>query len=615
MRKVLVYIEPHPVRNYFEEFYDVGMLLCDGMYQLDPELGYDFRYISNDAVVDRLVTERPQMSYLSLRLTADENKILEALYGQWNLKKIHDWLSLVKGDGPITDFYVSVLERLHQEYPFEAIVVWSDNGAVRKFGQKHSIPVMHAEFGPTRAPFHQTIYFDPCGTNGAAAVLSAPLDALTPKVSVPRETWVTRQGKTWNDENKIGLIDAPITLEPELISEIYSSTPYIFIPLQLEDDLNTQLYSEFKTPESFLRHVIPQALAAGLNVVVKGHPAAQGRTFNLIGETKALKFAKTFGDKVRILPRNTSAFHSMNVIAQSAAVVTINSSVGFEALLLGKNTLLYGAAAFDVGGKLFAGNNVLTQDRAANADHVHLDKLTSFVCNHYLHPLESVTKGAALATVLDYLFEAKDLDPKSLEFWEGWVNKIDFGYQWLCESTGIAHASRVGLDVGNLAGNRKIFESNGRDFLVDGNKLLVSGSINGDRLTGSAQIIENSFMGFIDTLTMDEGAESKYLQISGWSLDGKGFRPPLQILFCADEKVVSLHRVLTPRTDVAEAIGKRIAVRCGFTFQVEKKHFENIAKCKLIFLSSSNFVHIAPLSIGSIQVTNIKSSPHKQVKS
>jgi hypothetical protein len=600
MRKVLVYIEPHPVRNYFEEFYDVGMVLCDGMHQLNKASGYDFRYISNDAVIDRMVTERPQLSYLSLRLTADENEKLETLYGQWNLKTINEWLSLVRGEGYITDFYVSVLERLRKEYAFDAIVLWSDNGAVRRFGAENSIPVMHAEYGPTRSPFHQTVYFDPHGTNGAAAVLKAPLDELVPKIVVPRETWVTRQGKTWNDENKLGLIDAPLTLEPTLVSNDYQSSPYIFIPLQLEDDLNTQLYSEFKTPESFLRHVIPQALAAGFSVVVKGHPAAQGRTFNLMAETRALKYAKTLGDKVKVLPRNTSAFHSMNIMAQSAGVFTINSSVGFEALLLGKNAYLYGLAAFDIGKRLNATGSKITNSLLSSPNHEHLDKLTSFLCNHYLHPLESVTKGNALATVLDYIFEAKEIDVSSKEYWEGWINKIDFGYHWLSETSPTDVAKNTYRAVGALAGNRSIFDANGRTFLLEDRKLTIRATLYGEKISAQSIDIDNSFVGFIENLKVDEESDGKYLEISGWCLDRQGFRPPLQILFCSGDQVISLHRVLTPRRDVAEAIGKRVAPRCGFTFQVEKKYFDVIDECKLIFIASSNFTQISDLKIGSI---------------
>jgi hypothetical protein len=130
--------------------------------------------------------------------------------------------------------------------------------------------------------------------------------------------------------------------------------------------------------------------------------------------------------------------------------------------------------------------------------------------------------------------------------------------------------------------------------------LFVNGNFNSFRVTATAKIVENSFIGFVDSLSVYDEPDNQHLQITGWSLDTHGYRPPLQILFCAYDKVISLHRVLTPRLDVVEAMEKNVATRCGFTFQVEKKHFENIDKCKIIFLSSSNFVHVAELKVGSI---------------
>ncbi|WP_313201761.1 GT99 family glycosyltransferase N-terminal domain-containing protein [Pseudomonas sp.] len=599
MRNILIYIEPHPIRNYFEEFYDVGLVLCDGMLQLDKSLGYQFRYFSNDAVIDRLITERPALSYLSMRFTSDENEKLESLYKQWNHESIQDWLSLVKGSGPITDFYMSSLARIRkEEYAFDAILLWSDNGAVRRFGELNGIPVIHAEFGPTRAPFHKTVYFDPLGTNGAAAVLKAPLAELRPKISVPRETWVTREGKIWNEQSKIGLIDAPLTLDKDLISANIFDKPYVFIPLQLEDDLNTQLYSEFKTPEAFLRHVIPQALAAGLKVVIKGHPAAGGRTYNLIAETKALKYAKSVGGDVIILPRNTPALQSINVIAQAVAVLTINSSVGFEAILLGKNTILFGKAAFDIGNELQATSDGLNAD-IAHVNNAHLDQLTSFLCNHYLHPLKSVTEGKAIATVLDYIFENKNLNPASKEFWQGWIDNIQFGYDWLSETEQEENDLTAYHHAGNLIGNRFIFESSSRTYFLQNDQLVVQALYQNNKIYATCKHIENSFIGFIETIEAPQDESSKHVKISGWALDCRGYRPPVQILFCANNRVLSTHRILTSRRDVSEFLGKRIAPKCGFTFEIDASLIEN-QDCHLIFLSTSNFSYRASLKVGSI---------------
>lgn len=598
MRKVLIYIEPHPIRNYYEEFYDVGLLLCQAMLQLGPRSGYVFRYVSNDAIIDRVISEAPTLSYLSLRFTAAENKYIESLYGQWNIRTISEWLSLVKGQGPVCDFYVSALKRIHEEFPFDAILLWSDNGAVRQFCLENDIAILHAEYGPTRKPFHQTIYLDPNGTNGASAVLQAPLHKLNPKVIVPRETWITRHGKLWNDERKVGLIDIPTTLQEELFVNKKSALPYLFIPLQLEDDLNTQLYSEFRTPEEFLRHVIPQALKLGLAVVVKGHPGAVGRTFNLIAQNKAINYAETMGDQVTVMPYTATAFETIHVMAQAAAVATINSSVGFEALLLGKTTLLFGVAAFDIGGELNIYNQAFDAHIITQPNHEHLDKLTSFLCCHYLHPIESVTEGDALATVLDYIFETKNKPKNTQEFWQGWIDRIDHGYRWLSQTPATALLS-TGRDSGPLAGNRFIFEGTARRVDVDSSVIQVTATSGDERIFASARNEVNSFFGVVDSVKEVTEKDDTHLQVSGWALD-LALRPPIQIFFCYRDTVISLHRVLTKRRDVAEALKASVALRCGFTFNVDKKFSKNIKNCRLIFLSSNNSAHIINLSEGFV---------------
>lgn len=599
MRNVLVYIEPHPIRNYYEEFHNVGVLLAKALHRAGQRSGYDFRYFSNDAVIDRIITQVPELSYLALRLTAAENGELDAFFGQWNIDTINQWLSLVKGEAPVTDFYISVLSRLHQEYPFDAVVLWSDNGAVRRFCKQNDIVIMHGEYGPTRAPFHQTIYFDPEGTNGAASVLQAPLAELTPKLIVPRETWVTRHGKFWNDEKTLGLIDAPLTIQPKLIAEGCIPQPYVFIPLQLEDDLNTQLYSKFKTPSDFLKSALPKILASGLNVVIKGHPGAKGRTFNLIAQTKALNYAQSLGSQIKILPEIITPFESIHIISQSAAIVTINSSVGFEALLLGKKTFLYGAATFDIGGLLDISNTNFQIKSVVSTNDAYLDKLTSFLCNHYLHPLESVTEGNALPRVLDFLFQHKNQPTNTVEFWQEWINTIHFGYDWLADISSDLDELQPTKDIGNMAGNRILFEATSRTFSVDEKDMCMIGHSGGTRIRAYSNVSNYNFVGFLETVEEVEHDGVKRLLISGWCVDSD-FRPPIQIFLCHNNEVISIHRVLSERRDVGEALNKSVAPRCGFTFHADIRYFKDITECSIIFLSSTNKSQIKKLTIGSI---------------
>jgi hypothetical protein len=598
MRKVLIYIEPHPVRNYYEEFYDVGSLLCESMHRLNVDSGYEFRFLSNDIIIDRMITEKAHLSYLSMRFTAQESGRLDSMFGQWGTKTIEDWLSLVRGEGTISEFYVDVLSRVREEYYFDAIILWSDNGAVRNFCHEQNIVVMHAELGPTRSPFPQTIYFDPLGTNGAASVLSAPLDVVESEVLLPRETWVTQHGKSWNDENKVGLIDAGLTLE---ISDNFSTdlhTPYIFVPLQLADDLNTQLYSELKSPLQFLAHLIPQAIALGLKVLIKGHPAAPGRPFNLIAETKALNMAASFGDQVVILPRGISALASLKIMSQAVATCTINSSVGFENILIGKKTILFGKAAFDIGDDMNIRLANLTEEHLFSNTDAKLDRLTSFLMNHYLHPIESVTNGIAIKVLLDLLFRHKGKSKDSVEFWTDWVNSIKFGYHWISHNESSWQNRPVPSNTGIFAGNRRMFEASSKSIESDNGNYLITGNNRGSYISASVVHDDNAFIGFIDSLV--KTTEGDGLQIAGWCVERDKYRPPIQVLFCVAEKIISSHRLLTVRRDVAEVLSHSITPRCGFTFDINEKHLEDINLCALVFVSSDNRAQMIKLKVGSI---------------
>src|SRR5690606_2619621 len=69
-------------------------------------------------------------------------------------------------------------------------------------------------------------------------------------------------------------------------------------------------------------------------------------------ETKALKFAEKFQDHVTILERNMPHSEFIPILQNAKVVLSINSSVSFEAWLLGVPGLVLGKASFDPNGSL-----------------------------------------------------------------------------------------------------------------------------------------------------------------------------------------------------------------------------------------------------------------------
>lgn len=412
MHKVLVYLEPHPVRNTYVEFRFAVPFLLPSLAAAAERGEIDFRVFSNVHCVDSIAKSFPQYAKWLLRPTEQQGKTIASYEGEWNHKSVSVRTDLINGVGNVTQVYLGLLEELYRGFRFDTILCWSDNGAIGRFVKGNdTVSACYVELGPTRPPFQETVYLDPCGTNGAAAILGADLGQLPECDIVPATTWPALLNR--NDPKSIGILDALCTLG-EHNKDVRLPKRYVYIPMQLADDINTLCHSPFETPLNFLQEVLPRFVDQGLSVVIKGHPAAPSRVYNLVHETRALQFAASFGDKVTILNRSAPATTSLFAIGQAAYVCTINSSVGFEALLCGKQVFTTGNAVYDVGRKLRRDVNDLEKLPETVVDPEHRDRLTSFLCRHYLHPKPAIIDGDAIVRGIRYLHERRHVDKSSL---------------------------------------------------------------------------------------------------------------------------------------------------------------------------------------------------------
>lgn len=179
--------------------------------------------------------------------------------------------------------------------------------------------------------------------------------------------------------------------------------------MQLADDLNTVLHSPFDSPRGFLEMALPPLVDRGFRVLVKGHPAASLRPFNLIQECSALRYAETLGPQVTILPRKMPADEFLPLCQNASAVLSINSSVSFESWLLGTPGLALGGAVYDVGSDLLTwSRRFVTSGESEPPD---LDRVYSFLFQHYLVPDEHPYASSVLAEmVASYSFDGSPAD-------------------------------------------------------------------------------------------------------------------------------------------------------------------------------------------------------------
>jgi len=135
--------------------------------------------------------------------------------------------------------------------------------------------------------------------------------------------------------------------KPGLIENVQLPAKYIFVPFQVHDDTQVLLNSpKIKTMPELLDYIIPavrqynEKSGDTLDVVVKEHPSDYGRTNYTDLQQKYKK------SRVMFLRH----FPTPQLIKLSQGIITVNSSVGIEALVQHKPVITMGNAFYNVRG-------------------------------------------------------------------------------------------------------------------------------------------------------------------------------------------------------------------------------------------------------------------------
>jgi hypothetical protein len=159
-----------------------------------------------------------------------------------------------------------------------------------------------------------------------------------------------------------------------LYSEQPVDRPFIYFPLQVADDYKLLgLRPHLADQESLIVEAL-DALPAGIHAVVKEHPMSIGR--NSVRMLRRL----ARDDRIVVVGPYTS---SLELVRRSAAVVTISSTVGLEALLYGKPVLTLGRPFYSgYGVTLDADGPEEIAEQAARLVHFSPDRER---VRHFLH--------------------------------------------------------------------------------------------------------------------------------------------------------------------------------------------------------------------------------------
>ena len=223
--------------------------------------------------------------------------------------------------------------RLFARNPGAIAAAWNGLGGSRQAfllaARDAGCPTLHAEL----APFPGRITLDPVGVNAESSVPTDPAFFTQWAASDP-----SRCDDQWRS------LGQSLTARPSRRADVTQgtaslpNTPFLFCPLQVPDDSQVTLFSNWTHGiDGFLSalHQAAQHLPANWHLRLKEHPSARTNLTDLIAPLLAT-------GKV-VLDNQTDSFAQL---AASAGVVTLNSSMGLQAFFFDKPVITLGRAFF-----------------------------------------------------------------------------------------------------------------------------------------------------------------------------------------------------------------------------------------------------------------------------
>lgn len=218
-----------------------------------------------------------------------------------------------------TQEQVDVIEKILNKKDIRAGITWVNNYCFKEALRLHKIPTIHHEMGPFRPiVYHPTIYLDFSGVNGNTEFDSRFKEFLKISNEVPI---LTR-------EELIRIISPNYSSR---LLEILNNKNFeyeIGVGLQVEVDTNLLLFNEGR---SWVDPILRAEMDCEGKILVRPHPAA-GYILKPI-------------DK-RIVVDDLTKGNAQDFINKCKSIYCMNSSVGLEAILLGREAKIFGDSPF-----------------------------------------------------------------------------------------------------------------------------------------------------------------------------------------------------------------------------------------------------------------------------
>ncbi|MGC5197947.1 rhamnan synthesis F family protein [Aphanothece microscopica] len=418
--KVLIYVEPHPIRDSLVHFGDVAARLST--FLVSPG-DYDVRMFANNPTFKKIKDRLKPYSNRLVPTTEIEDADLQSyLEVPWVPEGLAVWHDLMRGKGEAAELQLNMLRRIWNEFPFQIIVHWGENGAVNRFLDEHPVTRVALELGCTRPPFFDSLVMDPFGTNGSSVVSKLGLQDLRGIVNGRSLSKHESLGCFSSDTQSTGYSLQFDPLPGELGSRLVNQK-IAFLPLQLFDDANLVRFSPYATLKDVVLDVVPKLSEAGYLTIIKPHPASKHRKGAKLENTLARTALQPWiKDVIWLQLYEGHQIPAARLLALADLVITVNSSVGFEALYYDKPVVVMGDAIYKASGVFPSLEDVLLGrfDLESYLDAAGI--LRRFMLGGYLQPgkiLDYASLSCDRLGIVHHAWQYGAADPVSYanEFW------------------------------------------------------------------------------------------------------------------------------------------------------------------------------------------------------
>lgn len=352
--KILFYVEPHPIRN--ELTHHRNILLSKWgrkilQWNENDQFGnHEVRIACHQFAYQDVQNQIPDLMPFVIPTNTTEEAVIQNNLILWGSGGIDLWCKLMKGEKDRRlNVYKEFIDRIKKEqFDFDVVVFWGLNGFVANHVKSLQAVPLFMELASIRPPFPPSVYIDSDGVNGFASPRELTINYMKEKLNGMKGAKSLLEGSTSNPLSEKKVFDSKF----EFTSVNFTSSAdekdckKVLVPLQIGDDSNILLGSDYENAFEFVEDTIKIFKDSDFSLVFKPHPGAKGRGGVVFEDHYRAHRLVESSDNCIWYEENVTKDDYVSFLRQFDAIVTINSSLGFEGMLLGVPVFPLGEAIY-----------------------------------------------------------------------------------------------------------------------------------------------------------------------------------------------------------------------------------------------------------------------------